>query len=117
MLPTRAGRGGKSSPLPNRVARVGFYLLVVVAVIAGFALSFEVGRFLGHREGIAYAEKKTWLINYALVALSAAADETRACHDLAQYLKSAPTNPEATGERLNLAKRALEEPCKNCGGE
>jgi hypothetical protein len=117
-LPARAVRGGNPFPPPSRIARAGLYLLVVAAAVAGLAFSFEVGRFRGHREGIAYAERKTRMVDYALATLGEAADATRACHDLAQYLKVTPSLPRRGAVRqLNLAKRALEEPCKNCGGE
>lgn len=115
-LPTRARGVGNPSPSPHPGARVGIFL-VVGAALAALALSFEIGRFYGHREGIEYAEEKTWMVEFATLVLEEAADSTHACHDLAQYLKTAPQSPQATRRRLNVAKRALTEPCRNCGGE
>jgi len=114
-LPARAGRGGNPSPPPNRFARAGFYLLVVGAALTGLMFAFEAGRYQGHREGIAYAEQKTAMLDEALATLELARINTEACHDIAQYLKAAPRLPGSW--QLRLAKRALEEPCKNCGGE
>jgi hypothetical protein len=74
-----------------------------------------MGRYLGHREGIEYAERKTAMLDEALATLELARISTGACHDIAQYLKTAPRLKSTW--RLRLAKRALEEPCKNCGGE
>ena len=117
-LPARAARGGNPSPPPNRAARAGFYLLVAGAALAGLAFSFEAGRYRGHREGIAYAETKTAMVDEALATLELARISTEECHELAQYLKAAPRIPRRSVVRqLNLAKRALTEPCKNCGGE
>ena len=113
-LPARASRGGYPSPPPNRLARAGFYLLVTGALLSGIAVTFELGRYQGHREGIAYAEQKSELIDEALETLELARMNTEECHDIARYLEAAPRLKGSW--RLRLAKRTLEEPCKNCGG-
>jgi len=58
------------------------------------------------------------MVDEALATLELARISTEECHELAQYLKAAPRIPRRSVVRqLNLAKRALTEPCKNCGGE
>lgn len=101
---------------PQRIGW-GTACLLVLGLLAVLAFTFELGRYQGHREGIGYAERRAWIVAEALEALQEAQRATRACHDLARYLKTAPDNKKATGRRLNVAKRALEEPCRNCGGE
>jgi hypothetical protein len=92
------------------------YALLAGALAAVLAFTFEVGRFFGHREGIAYAEERAWMVEQAGLVLGEAAESTHACHDIAVYLDKVRSDPKLPRWRLNLAKRALTEPCRNCGG-